>query len=364
MRLLTRWLASAKMQRWALRLPVSNRIANARARALFDLCAGFVYSQVLLACVQTRVLERLYAHPRTSDALSAELGLEPPAVERLLRAAAALRLVKPDRLGRYHVGALGAPLIANPGLCRMIEHHALVYRDLADPVALLGAQSPETELARYWPYALSRDPRAVEAAGVGSYTALMAASQNLIAFNVLDSYSLRKHRALLDVGGGDGTFLMQAAAANPRLELMLFELPAVAELAANNMGRLIEGGRARIFEGDFLRESLPAGADLISLVRIVHDHDDEAALTLLRAAKAALPPGGTLLIAEPLAGSSKAGRVGDAYFGFYLLAMGQGRARTHSELKALLRRAGFDRIRQVRTRQPLAGGLILARVRG
>ena len=351
------------MQRWALRMPFVNRIANARARDLFDLCAGFVYSQVLLACVQTRVLERLYEHPATPEALSSQLGLDAPAAERLLRAAAALRLVERDRLGRYHVGALGAPLIANPGLCRMIEHHGLVYRDLADPVALLGAQSPETELARYWPYARSGNPRAVEPAGAGSYTALMAASQGLVAFNVLDGYRLRGHRALLDVGGGDGTFLRQAAAANPRLQLMLFELPAVAGLARENLGELVESGRARIFEGDFLRDRLPVGADLISLVRIVHDHDDDAALTILRAVRAALPQGGCLLLAEPLAGAPEAARVGDAYFGFYLLAMGQGRARTYGELNALLRRAGFDRIRQVRTRQPLAGGLIVARTR-
>ncbi len=349
------------MQRWALRIPLVNRIANARARALFDLCAGFVYSQVLLACVQNRVLERLYEQPMTPGALGSRLGLDRPAVERLLRAALALRLVARDRRGRYRVGRLGAPLIANPGLCRMIEHHRLVYRDLADPVALLRAQSPETELVRYWPYALTTNPRAVEAAEAESYAALMAASQNLIAFNVFEGYRLGRHRALLDVGGGDGTFLMQAAAACPGLELMLFELPAVAELARAKLSELIESERARVFEGDFLREPLPRGADLVSLVRVVHDHDDEAALTIFEAVKAALPRGGSLLVAEPLAEAPGAARVGDAYFGLYLLAMGQGRARTYSELKALLRRAGFDRIRQVRTRQPLAGGLIVAR---
>ena len=44
----------------------------------------------------------------------------------------------------------------------------------------------------------------------------------------------------------------------------------------------------------------------------------------------ALPADGTLLLAEPMAGSRGAEPVGDAYFGFYLLAMGSGRPRTRA----------------------------------
>jgi demethylspheroidene O-methyltransferase len=69
-------------------------------------------------------------------------------------------------------------------------------------------------------------------------------------------------------------------------------------------------------------------------VRVVHDHDDERVLALLRAVRAALPPGGTLLLAEPMAGTPGAQAMGDAYFGFYLLAMGSGRPRTPQRLGA------------------------------
>ena len=59
----------------------------------------------------------------------------------------------------------------------------------------------------------------------------MAASQPLVAADVLAAYRLDRHRCLLDLGGGDGTFLVAAAAAAPGLKLMLFDLPAVAERA-------------------------------------------------------------------------------------------------------------------------------------
>ncbi|MFG5407508.1 methyltransferase [Piscinibacter sakaiensis] len=120
------------------------------------------------------------------------------------------------------------------------------------------------------------------------------------------------------------------------------------------------GGRVACLGGDFLRDRLPRGADTISLVRVVHDHDDAAVRTLLRAAHDALPPGGQLLLAEPMARTRGAEAMGDAYFGWYLLAMGQGRPRSADELAAMLREAGFGSVRAVRTAVPLQTGLLVA----
>jgi demethylspheroidene O-methyltransferase len=94
------------------------------------------------------------------------------------------------------------------------------------------------------------------------------------------------------------------------------------------------------------------------LIRVIHDHDDEAAIAILRAVHDALPPGGTLVVAEPMSGASGTEKMGDVYFAFYLMAMGSGRVRTASELEALLRQAGFVAVRPVRTPVPLLTGII------
>lgn len=52
--------------------------------------------------------------------------------------------------------------------------------------------------------------------------------------------------------------------------------------------------------------------------------------------------------------------MGDAYFGFYLLAMGKGRPRSAAELIAMLGAAGFTSARLVPTRMPLQTQLIVA----
>jgi len=119
--------------------------------------------------------------------------------------------------------------------------------------------------------------------------------------------------------------------------------------------------RVTLTGGDFFTNPLPGGADLITLNRVAHDHGDGPVLELLRNIRRALPAGGTLLLAEPMAGLPGAARAADAYFSFYLLAMGSGRARRVAELIELLRVAGFRDARLRRTAMPMLCGLIVAR---
>ena len=356
-----RLVADPAFQRWAARVPFVRRIAARRANSLFDLCAGFVYSQVLLACVRLDLFERLADGPLDVAALSRQCGLEEEGMRRLLDAAVALGLLERRAAGRYGLGELGAALRGNPGVAAMIEHHELLYADLADPVALLRQRSGATRLAGHWPYATTGAPQSLGVERVRDYTRLMAASQPLVAGDVLDAYDFGRHRCLLDVGGGDGTFLAAVAARHPSLRLQLFDLPAVDRPG----GRTPDGRRPRgagaAHGWQLPHDPLPVGADVVSLIRILHDHDDEVVQRLLAAVRRVLPPGGTLVIGEPLAGAPGAAPMGDAYFGLYLHAMGSGRPRSAQQLAAMLRQAGFVAIRQASTARPLLTGVLTAR---
>ena len=357
-----RLLASPRFRRWAASFPLTRPIAHRRAAALFDLVAGFVYSQVLHACVQLGLFELLAAGPLPLSALAPRLGLGEDAARRLLDAAVALQLVEPRGAQVFGLGPLGAPLVGDTAIAAMVRHHSALYADLADPVALLKGEPGATALARYWPYAGSAAPRELTPQQVADYSALMAASQPLVADEIVDAYALDGHRCLLDVGGGEGVFLQRVATRAPHLRLMLFDLPAVAARARVRLAAAASTSTVRVYGGDFLGELLPRGADIATLVRVVHDHDDARALQLLRAVHAALPADGTVLLAEPMADTRGAQAMGDAYFGFYLLAMGRGRPRSRAELAALLQQAGFHRVCVRRTRFPLQTGVLTARV--
>jgi demethylspheroidene O-methyltransferase len=226
-------------------------------------------------------------------------------------------------------------------------------------VALLRRGGGGGALARYWTYA--EHPGDGTAEEVHAYSRLMGASQPLVATQILQSYRFAQHRRILDIGGGEGRFLEAVAAAVPTLDLALFDLPAVADRARTRLAAAGLGARSVVHAGSFLHDALPTGYDLITLVRVLHDHDDGPALTVLRAIHAALPRGGCLLIAEPMAQTRGAEPAGDAYFGLYLLAMGSGRPRTPREIDGMLRAAGFDTVRLLSTAMPLTCRVMLAR---
>jgi demethylspheroidene O-methyltransferase len=357
-------LTNARFQYWATRFPLTRLVANRRARSVFDLVAGFVYSQILLACVRLKVFEHLKDGPLDSITLAGRLGLTREATERLLDAAVSLQLVERRSRRRFGLGPLGAPIVGNVAIQAMIEHHSMVYRDLHDPVALLRGERgdhDETGLAAYWPYAGADSPNNLSDERVAAYTALMSASQPLVTEEILDAYSFAGHQRLLDVGGGDGTFLGAVGKRYPHLELVLFDLPAVAERGRTRFSDAGFGDRARAYGGDFLADPLPAGVDAISFVRVIHDHDDERVRHILKAARKAILPGGVIVIAEPMAATPGAEPIGDAYFGFYLLAMGRGQARSAARLAGLLIEAGFEAPRLIPTRVPLQTSLMVAR---
>ena len=355
-----RRLADPAFQRSAAGFLLTRFVARRRARQLFDLCAGLVYSQVLYACVRGGVLDALRDGPLELAALAVRADLPPDAARTLLDAAATLHLVEARADGRWELGVHGATVLGAPAVAAMIEHHAVLYADLADPLALLRGANRPTALQRYWAYAATTQPRGLAPEAVAAYTELMSRSQPLVAHDVLDAYPLRRHRVVLDVGGGDGTFLAALAARAPHVRCVLFDLPPVAARARERFVAAGLAGRAEAVGGDFGVDRLPAGADLVTFVRVLHDHDDATVRTLLRAACEALPAGGRVLIAEPMAGTRGAEPMGGAYFGFYLFAMGHGRPRTREELASLLAEAGFAAIREVPTAQPLQTRVLVA----
>ncbi len=363
-----RTIANPGFQRWAAAFPLTRPLARRNAAALFDLVAGFVYSQVLLACVRLGLFDLLAGGALPLHTVAERSGLGGDAAQRLVAAAVSLQLLEWRTGDRVALGRLGAPMVGNKALAAMVEHHATLYGDLADPVALLRGEAGAS-MAGYWPYEAAaaadslQSPALLAPERVADYSALMSASQPLVAREVLDAYRFGRHRVLLDVGGGEGTFLCAVAQQAPQLQLLLFDLPAVAERARERFAALGLSARAQVHGGDFFHDALPPGADIVSLVRVCFDHPDERVLRLLKNVRRALPDNGHVLVAEPMAGAPGAAAMGDAYFGFYLLAMGRGRPRSAAQLSALLQEAGFAPARSLATHLPLQSSLLVARCR-
>jgi demethylspheroidene O-methyltransferase len=351
-----RRVASPRFQSWASANPLTRRAAKADGERLFDLVAGFVHSQVLFTLVELDLLEELAAAPKSAAELGRRHRVEPQRMEALLRAGTALGLLERAWDG-YQTARMGAAATGVPGLTDMIRHHAVFYRDMADPLAVLRDEA-ETELSHFWPYVFGGDTPSDVAA---RYSDLMAQSQVLVAEETLRAVDFRGIARLMDVGGGTGAFLTAVGRAVPGPELILFDLPEVAPGARARFEAAGLSGRATVVHGSFRADPLPQGADAISLVRVLYDHADETVAALLAAVRDALPPGGRLIVSEPMTGADRPERAGDVYFAFYCMAMRTGRARAPGEIARLMREAGFEAVVRRPTARPFVTSVVEGR---
>jgi len=339
-----RVLSNPSFQRWAARNPLTRAIGHRKAIALHHLTAGFVYSQTLAALVELEVLDVLAEGPTTTGEIAVRKQLSEPATETLLKAGQSLKLVEHYQQGLWGLGELGAAMLANPGIAEMVRHHKHLYQDLADPITLLRHRDG-SKLSKYWQY-----DAVLEGSGEPQiYSKLMRDSQAMIADHVLAAVDLSDCHHLLDIAGGTGAFARRALESSNHLTATVLDLPAVV---SQGLEHEPENCRLRFTGADMFEGPLSLGADCVSFIRVLHDHDDDRVQRVLENAFKALKPGGRIIVAEPMAETSGAESIGYAYFGLYLWSLGSGRPRTSAELTKFLGKAGFQQVREQKSHMP------------
>ncbi|NRA98929.1 MAG: methyltransferase [Rhodobacteraceae bacterium] len=353
-----RRVSSPAFQSWASRNPLTRGTARREGEEIFDLVAGFLHSQVLAAVIELGLLRDMLEVPQAVEELAQRHHVPVDRMVVLLQAATALGLLQRRRRG-YVTSRKGAALLGVPGLDAMIAHHGTLYKDMADPVAFFRGET-DPGLAKVWPYVFGPGAE-IDPGRAQIYSDLMADSQALVAEETLRAVTFADSDVVMDVGGGTGVFVSAVAKANPDAEFILFDLAEVVAQAEDRLAKAGVGDRVRVAPGSFRTDTLPEGADSITLIRVCYDHADETVAALLTKIYDALPEGGRLVISEPMSGGTTPRRAGDAYFALYTLAMGTGRTRSPEQLRTLMRSAGFTQVKAHPTHRDFVTSVISGR---
>lgn len=164
---------------------------------------------------------------------------------------------------------------------------------------------------------------------------------------LLDAYDFAGIGMVADVGGGNGSQTSAVLQKHTAMQGILFDLPHVVERAKERIAAAGLADRCRLVGGNFF-ESVPDGADAYMLRHIIHDWDDEKALTILRNCHRAMPAHGKLLVVEsviPPGNEPFGGKLLD----LVMLLIPGGKERTEEEYRTLFEKAGFELSRIVPT---------------
>jgi len=157
---------------------------------------------------------------------------------------------------------------------------------------------------------------------------------------------------LVDVGGGNGSFLAGLLAHYPGMHGVVFDQPHVVAAAARVLEAAGVRARCEVAVGSFF-DHVPPGGDAYLLKTILHDWDDRDALRILHAVRAAMAPDGRLLLIEALIPPGNRYDVGKLLdLNSFVLAGGQDRS--EQQFDDLLGAAGFRLDRVLRTTNALA----------
>ncbi len=352
-------VSSPKFQKWAGEMPILSRFVRKDGERIYDLMAGFVYSQTLLALVELNVLSLLKLGSLDITELSRKVEIPPDRILRLCQSAVAIGILEKASSDRFLLSRLGAAIIGVPGLTDMIRHHRLFYEDLVDPVGLLKGKI-DTKMSKYWPYVLGDRKDNMDHGTAEIYSNLMRTSQKLVAEETLKLVSLSNSPNLLDVGGGNGAFIEEVSKKWPKVHFCLFDLPNVVADAERRTENPDSSINISFIGGDFLTDNLPQGYRTISLIRVLYDHNDDVVIKLLDRIFDALPTDGQIIISEPMSGGKKPTRSGDSYFGFYTMAMTTGRPRSLDDHENFLLKAGFTNIKKLKSAKQFITQVITA----
>jgi predicted O-methyltransferase YrrM len=308
--------------------------------SLAEVARAFQKSRILLTGAELDIFTRLGREAKSSKELSQELGLDERAATIFMDALAALGLL--DKEGSL----TGPPLTSIPTFPRNPRNPSSPSSSTWEPLEEVGSLSRvlvegTPEGASPWEERSDEERRAF----IGAMHVL---ARNL-APEIVSSVNLEGVRRMLDVGGASGTYTVAFLRAKEDLRATIFDLPKVIPMARERLEREGLLHRVELVGGDFERDPLPPGHDLVFLSAIVHQNSRSQNRALFAKARDALVPGGRILIRDHVMDPSRTKPVAGAIFAVNMLVSTKGgNTYTFQELEEDLLASGFAKVAWIR----------------
>jgi hypothetical protein len=319
---------------------------------IIQLLEQFWLGKAVSAAAKLRLADRIVEGHNTLETLAAASKTHAPSLQRLVRALCGYGVFREHEDRTISLTAVGETLISGrPGSMRAIMEvlyagdHYEAWGNFEHAV-----KTGETAFDAHFGMDVWAYYRQHPEAGSTFNQAMVdttAASDRAI----LEKCDFSPFLHIVDIGGGHGSVLRLALGQNPQATGTIFDQPQVVE----EVGRSLEGPLAKrigLVGGDFF-ESVPAGGDAYLLKYILHDWTDEKCIVILRNIRKAIAPGGRLFVFDSVLKASNEPDFG-ALMDLNMLVMTGGRERTEPEFRSLLKQAGFELKRVVRTDAPVS----------
>jgi len=320
------------------------------AASLLRLIWGIHISRCVYVVAELGIADLLADGAVSTGQLAQRTGSDEPSLYRVLRLLAALDVFQEHDGGSFSLTAIGERLRsdATPGMrswatvlealggIRPFEHILQTVKT--------GTPGLEYEFETGVFEFLAQHPD-----NAATFDRAMSERTAAYARSVAENYDFSDVRSVVDVGGGNGTLLVEILRMHPHLHGVLFEVPAVAARADAVLDAVEVGPRCQVLAGDFF-EQVPRGADCYVLANVLHDWDNARSVQILRNCRRSMARGGRVLIVERLIPEDGTDPVPTLLSDINMLILTGGKERSNAHYGELIHAAGL----KLGTIQPVA----------
>ena len=300
---------------------------------ILQLATGYMAAKHLFVASEVGLFRALACGPRSLDELATQLGVPRRTLRILADAQVAIGMLERQDT-RYCNAPVASIFLSGTGSADLSP--LLRFWDRISYPAWQGLErAVRTDQMQTRHGGFSEEEQHIFSAGVEALTAGPAAA-------LAAGYDWSRHRRVLDVGGGTGSFLLALRKRHPELAATLFELPTVAPVARRRLSAEPSGKLIEVVAGDFFSELLPKGHDAVILANVAHLFSPEQNLELLRRMRASAADGARLLLVDFWTDPGHTEpRLAALLAAEFLIVAGNGDVYSEAEVRGWLREAGW-----------------------
>ena len=301
-------------------------MSQPREAVLWNLLRGAVATRTLGIVAELGVADALADGPRAAADVARETGADADLLYRCLRALASDGIFAEEDHGVFRNTEASELLRSDSGWKDFAELFGGVWhRTVGDLDATGGPTFPRLYGTDFWSWLAEHpDERA-------AFDKSMEQGKER-RIERLAAVEWRGDETVVDVGGGNGSLLLDLLERRPGLRGIVFDLPETVRDESKF------GDRLAFVAGSFF-EKVPQG-DVYILSTILHDWDDERAEAILRTIRTAASEGTRVIVIERVIQPGN-DPDGAKWLDLLMLALLDGRERDEAQWRALLERSGL-----------------------
>jgi len=269
---------------------------------------GFCASRIILTAQELEIFTKL---PATAKELILENPWDLNALIILLDALTAMQLLgKKDDI--YSISKNLAKALGNDpeeSIIPMIEHLNSMWHNWSCLSDIIKKNKKNS-------HKVLKDERSLQ-----SFIMAMHVIGRDVSDNIIKKLDPSWAKNILDVGGASGTYTIAFLNSVKGAKATLFDLPPVISLACKRLKESDFLKRITFKAGDFYKDTLPKGHDLVWLSAIIHQNSREQNRMLFKKCFNALIPKGKIWIRDYIMDKTRTKPPGGAIFAVNMLVM-------------------------------------------